>query len=1598
MFQKKVFYICVLLFVVGKVSAQVNLQTGSATFSLPIFSWKDDKSRLYSSVTLSYNSGNGLKVNDVASNVGQGWSLITGGMISRMQVGEPDDQWGYDPDPNNEKDIKKYPNGIMYATIPAVQGCPDALRKYPIYKNKNQVYKTPNLVAEDKQVDYFSFVLNGKAGMFILDKSTHKGIPVGDTKMQITFIEDRPTMEGLGYRTTIRSFTIIDVDGLIYEFNELSGSKVLEMNHCDASLQQKRTLPKFKSEGVFHESAFENSSFVRPWIVTGWYLTKIEDPLTHRTINYHYKTPTVSDMMIGEDISFNVEGNYALITHKRSVSKSSELDWIDFQDGHKVTIKYSPTQRFDFPGKYSVSAIDVSYQNRYLSRHLINTSYFILNRYGTPVTEYQQQVSRLCLLSVQKLGVDLKEDTPPYKFDYHMGEGRGDDDYVPAAFTYAKDNWGFYNGLESKGFLDNQYIDITTPASAANYRQLLGLCFARETQSGVHLAVKENYAKNGLLKQIIYPTGGTLYYDYCQNKAFLIGGPVSLEKVGGVHVFQTRSTDGGYKNNCANPLITTYKYVLENGIDSSLWGAEMPKHQLQSSTHYEPEKVIYKYKLSCFPLGCCEFKYRYPGIISKNQSVNVSDLLKALEVVSVIAGVVSAAQTVIHAIQLIALSTGPGALIIDVALSLVNLVLTCTNNPSQTNNNTVLYNSDLNAASPLPMQFKRVEVIETPIGITPASNGKTVHEFTSDEDYAFWEPLNPTLSAKQRYAPWAYGLPKRIAVYKQNDANPIKETINTYNFNIGYSTHCLPGTQRYNRRLILKKGINIYSCKCQVKASTSQRNTDWNNENYYNDPNSYITDPGNANIAVDTFNIYTGRTELNKVLERTYQPGTGQFLESTTQYVYNDENYEVSLIKTSKSNGDVTQKVIHYTIDYIKVHGNCYLLDEEAGVTNAEINTLVQKNIISLPVETSTMLVRNPSGSTQYFYLNSTATIFTTIANNDIKPLYIKEARFNEPLTQSSSLYFLPTETSVVSYFMPPPLLNPDDPNSNTLFKTTQTFTYDGAGNLIGLTDEGNRKISNIYDYQDKYIVASVVNADPLLDKPAYSSFETDTPTNWTLSGGSPLPINGGITGSKYFPLTTGITLSRVLNSSKAYTLTFWASNTGVSVSGSATLTKSGPNINGYTYYEYNVPQGSSTVSVSGNSNIDELRVYPVMARMRTVTYDPLIGKTSECDENNRITYYEYDNLGRLRFIKDDKSNIVKMYEYNNVSDSKLNGCPTTYYNRAIKERYIKNNCGTGYQGGYYNAVVPAAMFSSTSSQQDADAQAEHWLLTNGQANANSDPGVGCTLIRYNVAMDTTIVSESCDDGYIGGNVVYSVPAGRYSSLISQDEANQQAQDEMEANAQAYANDPAHRVCTVNTDPEWEWDNINSYCKNISGTYHRFIFEKDMNPNSATYNQTRWSDVGTDASCASNTFSNAALSVSYQKTCSGGLLGTTVTYTVPVATYTSSVSQDFVDQLAASDVAANGQAYADANGSCSACLRFRITVPNSAASNLYITFTGCNLPTQKLSWNLVQDATGPGVTMATLCLQSRQLIFRYGPNGEPVENEIFTIEELSTCQ
>ena len=82
-----------------------------------------------------------------------------------------------------------------------------------------------------------------------------------------------------------------------------------------------------------------------------------------------------------------------------------------------------------------------------------------------------------------------------------------------------------------------------------------------------------------------------------------------------------------------------------------------------------------------------------------------------------------------------------------------------------------------------------------------------------------------------------------------------------------------------------------------------------------------------------------------------------------------------------------------------------------------------------------------------------------------------------------------------------------------------------------------------------------------------------------------------------------------------------------------------------WTLFEHLV-RDQNEVIVVGTGAIDELRLYPVSALMSTYTYLPFIGLYTESDAINRITYYEYDEFGRLKLIRNEDQNILKVFEY----------------------------------------------------------------------------------------------------------------------------------------------------------------------------------------------------------------------------------------------------------------------------------------------------------------------------------------------------------------
>jgi len=1220
---RKVILFSACMFFLFRGLAQVSLQTGSANFSIPIQSWQDSRSRLSAAITLDYSSGMGLKVDEIASNVGQGWNLTMGGVIIRMQVGQPDDQ---KPKDGPYTDITKYPPGYLYNPAAISSGCPNALKTYPLFGSQNVLYKNDNVTEADREQDYFAFQFNGRSGMLLLGKMTSStggnAVFIGDTKLKGWYDVDEAGAAAQNLRTTISAIHIQDENGLIYTFQDKGITKVMKLHSCtnvydyyyNGVVPVEIAPPTHQPWNVYFETAQDEIADAdNPYMVGSWYLSNVKDPLTGRVITYSYHSEAMDNfcgtslrgfitinggyVQVGSSIQGVVSnGPYVLVTMNRSKSTTPVLDQVTYPDGTTVNMVYGAA-RTDLQGDNMLTNIKIAFQGRPAGQFDFSQSYMIRNQVRQPANQEEWVDGRLCLLSVTKHGADGLGQQSLYSFTYNLGTDNTEN-CVPPNYSEVRDIFGYYNGNTRTGHDHNNGNPIVpsafTPGDGRSFDEYAILSYIVENVYYQYPhpdpSIKAGYASLGLLQTVTYPNGGTLTYSYAQNTG-LFPGATTASNYGGVHVSQTVSHDGS--SSTASDVVNNYSYTMPDN-SSSIWGLEMPTNFQASEVNYEPEGQY-------LTLTGCAYTYQYAGIESIDEATSISDIQKLLAVVSKVAAYAGYAMDIAHILTSL---SNPYVAIIELLVDIINNILSTCGQGNVTYSNWVYYNRDLNGSNPLPVQFSRVVVTPGSSG-TPV--GQTVYEFTSPGQNGVPNILvsdnTATFSLQQRALSWLYGLPSRVTVLDAN-GNTVKQTETNYDFS--------------NAQRTIDDGTGSPSqgsCTCYPINESGFESDDWTNTSYIN---SYQTQ-SSGDMTIVPYTLSTGRAQVSDVYDRTFN-SAGNKLETHTHYDYNPNNFLVRKTTSTLSNGGNAIKEAYYPSDYTA-----------GGI----FQTMTTNNLVDLPVATFQSIVKNQPCNdcppNLPIYLGATVYSYGLQGNGDIKPssVYSSWTRIANQTGGSGNFAFDPT-----------------NPQNYPNLIQTQGFEYDATtGNLVKKIDQGGRTITTLYDYNDKFLVAQVNNADPDVDKVAYTSFETTSTGAWAVSGSGTYTSTSAITGAAGCNLS-GRSVTTAITIGKPYILSFWASTgSAVSVSG-ATLTKTGPTNNNFTYYEYAVAAGGSP-GLSGSGVIDELRLYPAVARMTSYTYDAVLGKTSECDENNRIRYYEYDPFGRLHIIRDEQSNIIKMFEYN---------------------------------------------------------------------------------------------------------------------------------------------------------------------------------------------------------------------------------------------------------------------------------------------------------------------------------------------------------------
>jgi hypothetical protein len=150
---------------------------------------------------------------------------------------------------------------------------------------------------------------------------------------------------------------------------------------------------------------------------------------------------------------------------------------------------------------------------------------------------------------------------------------------------------------------------------------------------------------------------------------------------------------------------------------------------------------------------------------------------------------------------------------------------------------------------------------------------------------------------------------------------------------------------------------------------------------------------------------------------------------------------------------------------------------------------------------------------------------------------------------------------------------------------------------------------------------------------------------------------------------------------------------------------------------------------------------------------------TSQTDPSSITTYYEYDNLNRLKHILDYNSFILKEYDYNLFQPSPA----TYYYNDVLSSFFYKPDCPAGYTPTPYLYTVDANIYCADS-KQNANIMAQNDLATNGQnaANANGSCNSNTSGIYYINPGSTSLLYE-----IVGGNQTITISSNATFTVSS---------------------------------------------------------------------------------------------------------------------------------------------------------------------------------------------------------------------------------------
>lgn len=392
---------------------------------------------------------------------------------------------------------------------------------------------------------------------------------------------------------------------------------------------------------------------------------------------------------------------------------------------------------------------------------------------------------------------------------------------------------------------------------------------------------------------------------------------------------------------------------------------------------------------------------------------------------------------------------------------------------------------------------------------------------------------------------------------------------------------------------------------------------------------------------------------LKEVTKNIYE-STG-VIATTKTFTYDEYG---SIIKTMEVASDGKRIVQDTRYNSNPDYLNTAISGDAFGVRNLFYNY----NIKNYPVEKTTMILppgpTNVAGSqrissgTVYKYAQGIPVLRQVLSMELPEPFYPVTYIGNQPTYHYTTSNINPSGDFVFDgrYKVQSSFTNF---STNTAGYPKQPLSISGKDNDYTYT----------WDHRLQLLTSKTQNAAD--GKAAFTSFEgeyyslssyDDNRGNWNFDKN--MVITGGFTGTKHIRLYPGapnnnIVSTFVLTPGKKYVLSFWVKGRFPSLkNGSVPFGGSLATYNNWKYFEF-IVTGSNQPIVLGlesttlPTDLDEIRLYPADGQMSTYTYNLISGTPSAIgDINGKVSFYEYDGLGRLIHVKDENGNITTKNTY----------------------------------------------------------------------------------------------------------------------------------------------------------------------------------------------------------------------------------------------------------------------------------------------------------------------------------------------------------------